>query len=72
MTEKVGSDLNDVLIESTPEFLTWYNQVDEVILEQADDVYLEFYGQLESRTKDCDVLLKEVNLPVAQISIKPQ
>lgn len=48
------------IVESTPKFLTLYDQIDDLFLNQFDDVYLEFYNQLENRTKECDVLLGEV------------
>lgn len=38
-----------------------FDQVDETFLDQFDDVYLEFYNQLDNRTKECDVLLSEVS-----------
>lgn len=50
----------NTVIESTPKFLTFFDQVEDSFLEQFDDVYLEFYNQLESRTKECDGLLSEV------------
>jgi hypothetical protein len=51
----------DKPVESTPKFLTLYDQIDDLFLNQFDDVYLEFYNQLENRTKECDELLGEVN-----------
>lgn len=52
----------DSVIESTPKFLTLFDQVDDMFLDQFDDVNLEFYNQLDNRTKECDVLLREVSL----------
>lgn len=49
------------IIESTPKFLTLFDQIDDLFQEEFDDVYLEFYNQLENRTKECDVLLSEVS-----------
>lgn len=49
------------IVESTPKFLTLYDQIDDLFQNQFDDVYLEFYNQLENRTKECDVLLEEVS-----------
>jgi hypothetical protein len=49
------------IVESTPKFLTLYDQIDDLFLNQFDDVYFEFYEQLENRTKECDVLLGEVS-----------
>lgn len=51
----------DVIIESTPEFLTYYDQIEDLYLEQFDDVYLDFFNQLENQTQECDVLLGEVS-----------
>lgn len=51
----------DSVIESTPEFLTYYDQTEDLFLEQFDDVYLDFYNQLENQTQECDVLLGEVS-----------
>lgn len=39
-----------------------------MFLEQFDDVYLEFYNQLEDRTKECDLLLGEVSWQVKRDS----
>lgn len=55
------NDESGSIIESTPKFLTLYDQIDETFLEQFDDVHHEFYNQLEDRTKECDVLLGEVS-----------
>lgn len=61
---KEGTSTDDpfeATIESTPKFLTFFDQVDDMFLDQFDDVHLEFYNQLENRTKECDVLLSEVS-----------
>lgn len=50
----------EVNIESTPTFLTIFDDLEEQFLLQEDDVYLEFYNQLNNRTQECDVLLNEV------------
>lgn len=57
------AELNDtdLCIESTQEFLSWYNQIDDKILEQFDSVYLEYFNQLSNKTEECDNLLKEVS-----------
>jgi hypothetical protein len=57
----VDGDSSELIIESTLKFLTYFDQVDDSFQEQFNDVYLEFYNQLESRTKECDVLLSEVS-----------
>ncbi len=56
------SELNDpnLCIESTQEFLSWYNNIDDKILEQFVYVYLEYYDQLNSKKTECDDLLAEV------------
>lgn len=51
----------DSIIESTPKFLTYYDQIEDLFHEQFDDVYLDFYNQLENRTQECDALLGEVS-----------
>jgi hypothetical protein len=58
----VLSELSDpnLCIESTQEFLSWYNNIDDKILEQFDYVYLEYYEQLNSKKTECDDLLAEV------------
>lgn len=39
-----------------------FDEIDDMFQHQFDDVYLEFYNQLDDRTKECDVLLGEVSL----------
>lgn len=59
-SEQSQHPLLDSAIESTPKFLTLFDQIDDIFLDEFDDVYLEFYNQLGNRTKECDVLLSEV------------
>jgi hypothetical protein len=49
------------VIESIPKFLVWFDEVEEAFESQSDDVYNKFYSQLETQTKQCDVLLNEVS-----------
>ena len=48
--------------------MSWYNSVDSEILEHFDDVYLDYYGQLESRTKECDKLLSEIDVSLDSLN----
>uniref|UniRef100_A0A182VQI6 Conserved oligomeric Golgi complex subunit 3 n=1 Tax=Anopheles minimus TaxID=112268 RepID=A0A182VQI6_9DIPT len=50
------------VIDSTQNFLSWYNSIDAEILEHFDDVYLEYYEQLRSRTNECDQMLQEIDV----------
>jgi hypothetical protein len=57
-----ANDLNEIpVIESIPTFLTWFNQIEETFEDQNDDVYYDFYNQLEDQTKQCDALLSDVS-----------
>ncbi|XP_053694577.1 conserved oligomeric Golgi complex subunit 3 isoform X2 [Sabethes cyaneus] len=49
-------------IDSTQDFLSWYNSVDSEILEHFDDVYLDYYQQLKTRSGECDNLLQEIDV----------
>lgn len=60
-TNSVKGHTFDSIVESTPKFLTLFDQLDDLFLDEFDDVYLEFYNQLDNRTKECDVLLSEVS-----------
>uniref|UniRef100_A0A182TA44 Conserved oligomeric Golgi complex subunit 3 n=1 Tax=Anopheles maculatus TaxID=74869 RepID=A0A182TA44_9DIPT len=50
------------VIDSTQNFLSWYNSIDAEILEHFDDVHLEYYEQLRSRTAECDQMLQEIDV----------
>ncbi|XP_053672062.1 conserved oligomeric Golgi complex subunit 3 [Anopheles nili] len=50
------------VIDSTQNFLSWYNSIDAEILEHFDDVYLEYYEQLRSRAGECDQMLQEIDV----------
>uniref|UniRef100_A0A182JUF3 Conserved oligomeric Golgi complex subunit 3 n=1 Tax=Anopheles christyi TaxID=43041 RepID=A0A182JUF3_9DIPT len=50
------------VIDSTQNFLSWYNSIDAEILEHFDDVYLEYYEQLRSRASECDQMLQEIDV----------
>ncbi|XP_055640025.1 conserved oligomeric Golgi complex subunit 3 [Toxorhynchites rutilus septentrionalis] len=63
---EVKSSLDDFknstsTIDSTQDFLSWYNAVDGEILRHFDDVYLDYYDQLEARSIECDKLLEEID-----------
>lgn len=48
-------------IESPHVFLNWYNRLDAEMYDRLDDAYIEYHSQLESRTKDCDALLGQID-----------
>uniref|UniRef100_A0A182N6H8 Conserved oligomeric Golgi complex subunit 3 n=1 Tax=Anopheles dirus TaxID=7168 RepID=A0A182N6H8_9DIPT len=50
------------VIDSTQNFLSWYNSIDAEILEHFDDVYLEYYEQLRARATECDQMLAEIDV----------
>ncbi|XP_065079066.1 conserved oligomeric Golgi complex subunit 3 isoform X2 [Ochlerotatus camptorhynchus] len=50
------------VIDSTQDFLSWYNSIDSEILEHFDDVYLDYYEQLKARSAECDKLLEEIEV----------
>jgi hypothetical protein len=47
-------------IESTQEFLSYYNGIDDEIMSNFDYVYTSYFEQLEQQSKECDSLLNEV------------
>lgn len=51
----------DVIVDSTQDFLNWYNSADERIVNRSDDVYRRYYEQLQSRRDECDHLLGKIN-----------
>ncbi|XP_058130062.1 conserved oligomeric Golgi complex subunit 3 isoform X1 [Anopheles ziemanni] len=55
------------VIDSTQNFLSWYNSIDAEILEHFDDVYLEYYEQLRSRAGECDHMLKEIDVSLESL-----
>uniref|UniRef100_A0A182JGB0 Conserved oligomeric Golgi complex subunit 3 n=1 Tax=Anopheles atroparvus TaxID=41427 RepID=A0A182JGB0_ANOAO len=55
------------VIDSTQNFLSWYNSIDAEILEHFDDVYLEYYEQLRSRAGECDQMLKEIDVSLESL-----
>lgn len=63
LKSKVYTDLQNKLegIESPQSFLTWYNTVDLEMYDRSDDVYKEYYEQLQNRSKDCDNLLEQID-----------
>lgn len=67
---KETGDLFESVVESTPKFLTLFDQIDDKFLDKFDDVYLEFYNQLDNRTKECDALLGEVSSQTYLVIIK--
>lgn len=53
--------LNDV-IDTTQDFLNWYNVVETEIYDRSDDVHKQYYQQLFNRRNECDNLLEKINL----------
>lgn len=47
-------------IDSTQQFLQWYEELETSVLKKEDFVYLDYYKQLEERKNECDLLLKQV------------
>lgn len=48
-------------IESTQEFLTWYNKIGNEIYERTDQKYMDYVEQLRHRSKLCDSLLEQID-----------
>lgn len=48
-------------IESPLSFLYWYNTVDTEMYDRMDDIYIEYYEQLQTRSEDCDNLLHQID-----------
>lgn len=59
---------NSISINTTQEFLDWYNTVDLEIYEHSDDVYRQYYDQLANRNKDCDKLLNQIDTALKSLS----
>lgn len=49
-------------IESTQEFLEWYEGLEQSLLMGEDTPYLSYWKQLEERKNECDTLLQQVNI----------
>ncbi|XP_055545149.1 conserved oligomeric Golgi complex subunit 3 [Wyeomyia smithii] len=56
------------VIDSTQDFLSWYNSIDSEILEHFDDVYLDYYQQLKTRSAECGNLLLEIDTSLDALS----
>lgn len=48
-------------IESPLSFLYWYNTLDSEMYDRMDDIYTEYYEQLQTRSEDCDNLLHQID-----------
>lgn len=48
-------------IDSSQDFLNWYNDVESQLYCGSDAVYRQYYEQLESRRGECDKLLAKIN-----------
>ncbi|XP_058058954.1 conserved oligomeric Golgi complex subunit 3 isoform X1 [Anopheles bellator] len=55
------------VIDSTQNFLSWYNSIDAELLEHFDDAYLEYYDQLRSRATECDAMLEEIDVSLESL-----
>lgn len=51
----------NVVVDSSQDFLNWFNSANERIINQSDDVYRHYYDQLQSRRDECDLLLGKIN-----------
>lgn len=66
--ELLKNSENNISINSTQEFLDWYNSVDLEIYEHSDDVYRQYYDQLANRNKDCDKLLNQIDVALKSLT----
>lgn len=56
-------------IESTQQFLAWYNSVDVELYEKSDEIYQQYYEQLLNRSRDCDNLLEEIDSALSSLNL---
>lgn len=56
-------------IESTQQFLTWYNRVDLELYEKSDEVHQQYYEQLLNRSRDCDNLLEQIDSALSSLNL---
>lgn len=66
--ELLKNPAESICINSTQEFLDWYNSVDLEIYEHSDDVYRQYYDQLANRNKDCDKLINQIDLALKSLA----
>lgn len=52
----------NVIIDTTQDFLNWYNSFESQIVNSSDDVYRQYFDQLQNRRNECDNLLNKINL----------
>lgn len=50
------------VIDSTQDFLNYYNAIEAEIYDHSDEVYKQYYDQLLNRRSECDNLLDKINL----------
>lgn len=60
-TKVVKFNIPSNTIDSTQDFLNWYNQVEAQLYSGSDDVYRQYYEQLANRRNECDNLLDKIN-----------
>ncbi|GLH07911.1 Conserved oligomeric Golgi complex subunit 3 [Gryllus bimaculatus] len=58
----------DLKIETTHQFLTWYTQVEEELLDEEDELYLQYYEQLRAWRLECATLLEHVEAALGDLS----
>lgn len=56
-------------IESTQNFLAWYNRVDLELYEKSDEVHQQYYEQLLNRSRDCDNLIEQIDSSLSSLSL---
>ncbi|XP_067011172.1 conserved oligomeric Golgi complex subunit 3 [Anabrus simplex] len=56
----VNLELGKVKIETTQQFLNWYSQVEEELLQEDDVQYTEYLKQLSERRDECASLLAQI------------
>lgn len=55
------------IIDSTQDFLNWYNDVESQLYSCSDDVYRQYFDQLSSRRNECDNLLDKINSALSSL-----
>lgn len=56
-----------MIVDSTQDFLNWYNSADERLVNRSDDIYRRYYEQLQSRRDECDHLLSKINSALSSL-----
>jgi hypothetical protein len=62
VVQKTSDYVDLPTVESIPQFLTLFDQIEEEYEQKVDDVYFkQFLNQLQDQTKECNTLLLEVS-----------